>query len=103
MRERNCAINVRVTETEKRKMESAARKCGLSLSAYLRKTGLGKEVKAISPRSFYEVYRLLTGLRDRRKQMSESEVDRAFEELVRLTLHVYHELEGESGAQAPWQ
>jgi len=46
MRTRTVAINIRVTEGEKRRMESAAKKCGISLSAYLRKLGLGKEVQA---------------------------------------------------------
>lgn len=54
MRERAKAINVRVTESEKRKMEKAAKMCGLSLSAYLRKLGLGKEIRVTSPQSFYE-------------------------------------------------
>ena len=34
-------INIRVTEKEKVKMEDIAKKCGLSLSEYLRKRGLG--------------------------------------------------------------
>ena len=46
MRQRSTAINIRVTDGEKRKMETAAKKCGLSLSAYLRKLGLGKDVQA---------------------------------------------------------
>ena len=60
MRQRTTAINIRVTETEKRKMENAAKKCGLSLSAYLRKLGLGKQVQASLPQEFYEAYRGLT-------------------------------------------
>ena len=64
MRTRTVVINIRVTEGEKRRMESAAKKCGISLSAYLRKLGLGKDVQAISPPSFYEAYRELTRLRD---------------------------------------
>jgi len=34
-------INVRVTPAEKRRMESAARRCGLTLSEYLRQQALG--------------------------------------------------------------
>ena len=52
MRERIAAINIRVTEREKRKMEKSARLCGLTLSAYLRKLGLGKQVQAVSPPKF---------------------------------------------------
>ena len=41
-------IIIRVIESEKRKMEKSARLRGLTLSAYLRKLGLGREVQAIS-------------------------------------------------------
>ena len=40
MRNRTVEINVRVNETEKKKLQRNAKKSGLSLSAYLRKTGL---------------------------------------------------------------
>ena len=40
-------INIRITEKEKHRMESIAQKCGLSLSEYLRKRGLGYEPKPL--------------------------------------------------------
>lgn len=46
MRSKNYGINVRVTEQEKQKLLENARFCSLSLSEYLRRLGLGKEVKA---------------------------------------------------------
>lgn len=46
MRSKNYGINVRVTEQEKQKLLENARLCSLSLSEYLRRLGLGKEVKA---------------------------------------------------------
>jgi hypothetical protein len=58
-------IIIRVIESEKRKMEKSARLRGLTLSAYLRKLGLGREVQAISPPDFYEAYQLLKALRER--------------------------------------
>ena len=39
MRKRSIGINVRVTVTEKKKVTMLARKCGLSLSEYLRQRG----------------------------------------------------------------
>lgn len=36
-RKRTTAIQVRVTEQEKRRMERQAKRCGLSLSGYLRR------------------------------------------------------------------
>ena len=41
MRNRTVGINVRVTPAEKRRMASAARRCGLTLSEYLRQRALG--------------------------------------------------------------
>lgn len=104
MRLRTTAINIRVTENEKKRLEKSAGFCGLSLSEYLRKAGLGKEVRAVSPQSFYETYRLLTQLRDKQKTMSDAEIDRALGEAIRLFLQTYHELNGDQKAsETPWQ
>lgn len=46
MRSKNYGINVRVTEQEKQKLLENARFCSLPLSEYLRRLGLGKEVRA---------------------------------------------------------
>ena len=43
MRNRTVGINVRVTVTEKKKETMLAKKCGLSLSEYLRQRALGYE------------------------------------------------------------
>ena len=40
-------INIRITEQEKLRMGTIAKKCGLSLSEYLRKRGLGYEPKPL--------------------------------------------------------
>ena len=92
MRQRTTAINIRVTEGEKRKMETAAKKCGLSLSAYLRKLGLGKEVQATLPQEFYEAYRGLTSLRDNWKSLSEANVNANFNDVVSKLLKAYHSI-----------
>ena len=94
MRERTTAINIRVTENEKQRMEKSARLCGLSLSAYLRKLGLGKQVQAVSPPEFYEVYRQLKALKERRKALTESEIDRAFDDILQGFLFAYHAMSG---------
>ena len=94
MRERASTINIRLTESEKRKMEKNAKMCGLSLSAYLRKLGLGKEIQAIAPQSFYETYRQVKIMKSGWKTSSETTVDRCFELLEQSILKAYHELEG---------
>ena len=50
MRNRTVGINVRVTVTEKKKVTMLARKCGLSLSEYLRQRALGMSRAYIRPR-----------------------------------------------------
>lgn len=49
-------INIRVTEKEKEQLDRLAQKCGLSLSEYLRKRGLGYEPGPFLDDRFYAVY-----------------------------------------------
>ena len=49
-------INIRVTEKEKAQLERIAQKCGLSLSEYLRKRGLGYEPGPFLDDRFYAAY-----------------------------------------------
>jgi len=49
-------INIRVTEKEKTQLDRLAQKCGLSLSEYLRKRGLGYEPGPLLDDRFYAVY-----------------------------------------------
>ena len=66
--------------------------------------GLGKEVQAISPPSFYEAYRALTRLRDCWKTLPDETIDRYFDGVIQKFLQAYHELEGkESQRETPWQ
>ncbi len=55
-RKRTAAIQVRVTEQEKRKLERQARRCGLSLSGYLRRVGTGKPAAAFPRQRFHALY-----------------------------------------------
>ena len=54
MKERKAQLKTRVTEKEKLRIENKAKKCGLSVSEYLRKRALGYSTKALLPESFYE-------------------------------------------------
>lgn len=49
-------IHLRVSENEKKKLQKNAKKSGLSLSAYLRKIGLEKEIYSIPDKEFYKIY-----------------------------------------------
>ena len=55
MRKRNVGINVRVSVTEKRKMTLMAKRCGLSLSEYLRQRALGYEPGGHPPKEVFDV------------------------------------------------
>ena len=55
MRKRSVGINVRVSVTEKKKVTMLARKCGLSLSEYLRQRTLGYEPGGHPPKEVFNV------------------------------------------------
>ena len=55
MRRRSVGINVRVSVTEKKKVTMLARKCGLSLSEYLRQRALGYEPGGHPPKEAFDV------------------------------------------------
>ena len=55
MRKRSVGINVRVSVTEKRKMMLMAKRCGLSLSEYLRQRALGYEPGGHPPTEVFDV------------------------------------------------
>ena len=55
MRKRTVGINVRVTVTEKKKVTMLARKCGLSLSEYLRQRALDYEPGGHPPKEVFDV------------------------------------------------
>ena len=55
MRKRSVGINVRVSVTEKRKMTLMAKRCGLSLSEYLRQRALGYEPGGHPPKEVFDM------------------------------------------------
>ena len=55
MRKRSVRINVRVTVTEKKRVTMLAKKCGLSLSEYLRQRALGYEPGEHPPTEVFDV------------------------------------------------
>lgn len=63
-RKRTTAIQVRVTEQEKRKLERQAKRCGLSLSGYLRRVGAGKPAAVFPRQRFHALYQQVNALRD---------------------------------------
>ena len=74
MSSKSQGINVRVTPTEKEKLSENAFYCGLSLSEYLRRLGLGKNVKAATDEKIYKTFRLVRQLKKDLESLEKSEI-----------------------------
>ena len=74
MRSKTQGINVRVTPTEKEKLIESAFYCGLSLSEYLRRLGLGKNVKAATDEKIYKTFRLVGQLKKDLDTLEKSDI-----------------------------
>jgi len=91
MRNRSVGINVRVNEKEKKKLQRNAKKSGLTLSAYLRKTGLGQKIYEIPDENFYKVY---TGIVELKNEFSakydEEEIEEKLTKIQSDFLDIYN-------------
>ena len=56
MKEKNARLELRLSAKEKEQLELLAKKCGLPVSEYLRKRGLGYEPGPLLDERFYDVY-----------------------------------------------
>ena len=74
MRSKTLGINVRVTPEEKEKLLKNADYCALSLSEYLRRLGLGKDVKAATDEKIYKTFRLIRQLKKDLDSLEKSEI-----------------------------
>ena len=74
MRNKTLRINVRVTPAEKEKLSENAYYCGLSLLEYLRRLGLGKDVKAATDEKIYKIFRLIRQLKKDFDSLKRSEI-----------------------------
>ena len=89
MKEKKNSIYVRVTEKEKVRIENKAKKCGLSVSEYLRKRALGYSPKSLLPESFYEFTEKLGVLYEALGTLNSTELQKA---VLKLIDHVYAKL-----------
>ena len=78
MRKRSVGINVRVSPTEKKRVTMLAKKCGLSLSEYLRQRALDYEPGGQPPK---EVFTVL----DKIDELAESESSSPHSSIVDCT------------------
>lgn len=83
MRSKTFGINVRVTEQEKAKLLQNADFCSLSLSEYLRRLGLGKEVKAAVTEKEYRVFRMVNDLKENIEHTEKEEIVHRLDQILK--------------------
>lgn len=93
MRKRNFNINVRVTESEKKRLRYAAKRCGISLSEYLRKVGLNKKLTEKPSAKLYEAYSNISDLLSNLYPLDGEFLEQKLSEIKRKILSAYHEKE----------
>lgn len=68
MRTRSVGLNVRVSPAEKHRIQTAASRCGLTLSEYLRQRALGYEPRFHPPQAFFSYLTWMDNLTDQLAQ-----------------------------------
>lgn len=90
MRNRTVEINIRVDEKEKKKLQRNAKKSGLSLSAYLRKSGLNQEVYEIPNEKLGEIYKLICQIKDNLYKIELERIDKGLAQVKEKFLEVFN-------------
>jgi len=89
LKEKTNSIYVRVTEKEKGRIQNKAKKCGLSVSEYLRKRALGYSPKPLLPETFYDFTEKIGVLCDALGTLSSTELQT---EVLKLIDEIYSKL-----------
>ena len=74
MRKRGVGINVRVSTAEKKRVTMLAKKCGLSLSEYLRQRALGYEPGGHPSKEAFDVLDKLDDIAERCSARDETDI-----------------------------
>lgn len=91
MKEKKAEINIRLTENEKKKIQRNAKKCKLSLSAYLRKVGLKQEIFSVPDKEFYKIYLEISRLKNEIDSATNIEdIKTRLEQIKRIFLKIYN-------------
>lgn len=97
MRERNIIINIRVTDKEKKALERSAKRAGLSLSAFLRKSGMNQKITAAPSATLHKAYDAVEWLLKRLSDFSKSEIEVNLINIREKILDAYYEKEDSDG------
>ena len=90
MKEKIVEIHIRVSEKEKKKLQQNAKKSGLSLSAYMRKTGLKQEIISIPDKNFYEIYLDICKPRNNIFNVKIENIEKCLEIISKKFLEIYY-------------
>lgn len=90
MKEKIVEIHLRVSENEKKKLQKNAKKNGLSLSSYLRKIGLKKEIYPIPDKEFYRTYIDICKLRSNIYELEKDKIVSDLEQMSKKFLDIYY-------------
>ena len=82
MNNKNARIELRVTQSEKKKIARLAESCGLSQSEYVRQRTLGYAPKTVQPDVFFDFYQTLCRLCDEVADKVSPETERKLLEVV---------------------
>ena len=90
MKEKAVEICIRVSKDEKKKLQRNAKKSGLSLSSYLRKTGLKEEIYSIPDKDFYKIYVEISNLKNEIFDINVNEINSKLEQIKIDFLNIYN-------------
>ncbi len=96
MRTRDKSINIRVTNGEKKRLEAKAKRYGMTVSAYLRMSGLDKNIKPKPSENLYQAYRNLREMRRNFSSIDPARFDFYLAEIEKKILQAYYESDGET-------
>lgn len=82
MNDKNARIELRVTQSEKKKIARLAESCGLSQSEYIRQRTLGYAPRTVQPDIFFDFYQTLCRLCDEVEDKVSPETERKLLEVV---------------------
>ena len=82
MNDKNARIELRVTQSEKKKISRLAESCGLSQSEYVRQRTLGYTPRTVLPDVFFDFYQTLCRLCDEVADKVSPETERKLLEVV---------------------
>lgn len=90
MKNKKVEIHLRVSENEKKKLEKNAKNSGTSLSAYLRKVGLKKEIYPVPDKEFYKIYIDICKVKNNVDWLEKEKIIQCLELIEKKFLDIYY-------------